>query len=151
MSFREPNESSGVMGKPVRGRERATRLAGERAAAGFPSPAEEYLERALDLNELLVQRPEATYFLRVAGESMTGAGIHDGDILVVDRSLAPNNSSVVVALVDGGFMVRYFRMTTEDTALLVADDPGCDPVVVTPESGCEFWGVVMFVIHRMQA
>ena len=73
--------------------------------AGFPSPAEQYLEPPLDLNELLVKRPAATYFVRVEGDSMSGAGISDGDLLVVDRSLRPADGDVIIASVDGDFTV----------------------------------------------
>ena len=77
--------------------------------AGFPSPAEQYMEPPLDLNELLVKRPAATYFVRVSGDSMTGAGINDGDILVVDRSLRPADGDIIIACVDGDFTVKRFR------------------------------------------
>ena len=70
-------------------------------SAGFPSPADDYIDRMLDLNELLINNPSATFFVRVAGESMVGAGINDGDILVVDRSLDPQNGKIIVAVVDG--------------------------------------------------
>ena len=78
--------------------------------AGFPSPAEQYLEPPLDLNELLVRRPAATYFVRVEGDSMSGAGIHDGDLLVVDRSLCPADGDVIIASVDGDFTVKTLRL-----------------------------------------
>ena len=79
-------------------------------AAGFPSPAEQYLEPPLDLNELLVRRPAATYFVRVEGDSMVGAGIRDGDLLVVDRSLRPADGDVIIASVDGDFTVKTLRL-----------------------------------------
>ena len=78
--------------------------------AGFPSPAEQYLEPPLDLNELLVKRPAATYFVRVEGDSMIEAGIHDGDLLVVDRSLRPASGDVIIASVDGDFTVKTLRL-----------------------------------------
>ena len=78
--------------------------------AGFPSPAEQYLEPPLDLNELLVRRPAATYFVRVEGDSMVGAGISDGDLLVVDRSLRPADGDVIIASVDGDFTVKTLRL-----------------------------------------
>ena len=78
--------------------------------AGFPSPAEQYLEPPLDLNELLVKRPAATYFVRVQGDSMSGAGISDGDILVVDRSLRPASGDIIIACVDGDFTVKTLRL-----------------------------------------
>ena len=77
--------------------------------AGFPSPAEQYMEPPLDLNELLVKHPAATYFVRVSGDSMTGAGINDGDLLVVDRSLRPADGDIIIACVDGDFTVKILR------------------------------------------
>ena len=77
--------------------------------AGFPSPAEQYLDPPLDLNELLVKRPAATYFVRVQGDSRSGAGISDGDLLVVDRSLRPADGDVITASVDGDFTVKTYR------------------------------------------
>lgn len=79
-------------------------------AAGFPSPAEQYLEPPLDLNDLLVKRPAATYFVRVEGDSMIGAGIHDKDLLVVDRSLRPADGDIIIASVDGEFTVKTLRL-----------------------------------------
>ena len=76
--------------------------------AGFPSPAEQYLEPPLDLNELLVKRPAATFFVRVEGDSMIGAGIRDKDLLVVDRSLTPANGDIIIASVDGEFTVKTY-------------------------------------------
>ena len=77
--------------------------------AGFPSPAEQYMEPPLDLNELLVKHPAATYFVRVSGDSMTGAGINDGDLLVVDRSFRPADGDIIIACVDGDFTVKILR------------------------------------------
>ena len=78
--------------------------------AGFPSPAEQYLEPPLDLNELLVKRPAATFFVRVEGDSMIGAGIRDKDLLVVDRSLTPASGDIIIAAVDGEFTVKTLRV-----------------------------------------
>ena len=78
--------------------------------AGFPSPAEQYLEPPLDLNELLVKRPAATFFVKVEGDSMINAGIHDKDLLVVDRSLTPANGDIIIAAVDGEFTVKTLRV-----------------------------------------
>jgi len=80
-----------------------------RVQAGFPSPADDHLERSIDLNEELIQHPAATFFVRVKGESMHDAGIQSGDILVVDRSLAPTDRKIVVAMIDGEFTVKRFR------------------------------------------
>ena len=87
-------------------------LIGERVEAGlpgfpgFPSPADDFIERPLDLNEQLVSNPIATFFVRASGNSMDGAGIHDGDLLVVDRSVTPAHGKVVIAVVDGGLTVK---------------------------------------------
>ena len=81
-------------------------LLASRVQAGFPSPADDYVERSLDLNEELIRHPAATYFLRAGGCSMQGAGIHDGDLLVVDRSIDAEVGMVVVAVVDGDFTVK---------------------------------------------
>ncbi|MFN2369128.1 MAG: LexA family protein, partial [Desulfurivibrionaceae bacterium] len=75
-------------------------------SAGFPSPAEDYIEQHLDLNELLIRRPAATFFVRVNGDSMTGAGINHGDILIVDRSVEPAGGKIVIAVIDGEFTVK---------------------------------------------
>ncbi|MBT7942156.1 MAG: translesion error-prone DNA polymerase V autoproteolytic subunit, partial [Alphaproteobacteria bacterium] len=74
--------------------------------AGFPSPADDYMEGALDLNEHLIRRPAATFFLRVLGDSMTGAGIHSGDLLIVDRSIHPIDGHIVIAVIDGELTVK---------------------------------------------
>jgi DNA polymerase V len=81
-------------------------LFGGKVAAGFPSPADDYVEKSLDLNELLVKRPAATFFVRVQGASMIGAGIHNGDMLVVDRSLEAQSGSVVIAVINGDLTVK---------------------------------------------
>ena len=86
-----------------------SRIAGS-VVAGFPSPAEQYLEPPLDLNELLVKRPAATFFVKVEGDSMINAGIHDKDLLVVDRSLTPANGDIIIAAVDGEFTVKTLRV-----------------------------------------
>ena len=88
---------------------RKTQIVGS-VVAGFPSPAEQYLEPPLDVNELLVKRPAATFFVRVQGDSMVGAGIRDNDLLVVDRSLTPANGDIIIAAVDGEFTVKTLRV-----------------------------------------
>lgn len=123
-------------------------FSGEAIPAGFPSPAEEYLEGTLDLNELLAPYPEATYFVRVTGESMTGAGIFDGDILVVDRSRTPQNGNVIIAFVDGEFTVKRLRKTRSSLEL-IPENPDYAPITITPETAFETWGVVQHVIHKV--
>jgi DNA polymerase V len=115
--------------------------------AGFPSPAEGYLEDELDLNDLVVRNAAATFLLRVAGESMTGAGIHDGDLLVVDRSEAARPGRVVIAVVDGEFTVKRLA-GGEDRLWLQPEHPDYPPIAFDPTLGHEIWGVVTFVLHR---
>ena len=122
-------------------------LYAEPAAAGFPSPAEGYREGSLDLNELLVKNPPATFFVRASGDSMTGAGIFHGDILVVDRSVEPVNGKIIVAAVDGGFVVKRLEIGKEGTVLR-SENPGSSDI--RPEDGGEgfrAWGVVTAAIH----
>lgn len=122
---------------------------GSTVQAGFPSPADDYIERQLDLNELMVQHPAATFFVRVEGESMRDAGIHTGDILVVDRSVEAKNGKIVVAVVNGEFTVK--RFTTDATgAYLVPENPDFPKLKIDENSEFQIWGVVMYVIHRAQ-
>lgn len=117
-------------------------------SAGFPSPAEDYVEGQLDLNQLMVEHPAATFFVRVAGDSMIGAGIHHDDILVVDRSLEPVSGRVVIAVINGELTVkRLFRHNGE--ARLLAENPNYPPIELTEDTACEVWGVVTFVIHSL--
>ena len=115
--------------------------------AGFPSPADDYMERSLDLNEELIHRPHATFFLRAAGHSMVGAGIHDGDLLIVDRAATPQPGLVVVAIVDGDFTLKRLSQTNDGLAL-EAEHPNYRPIAVGEATDVRIWGVVTFVVHR---
>lgn len=118
--------------------------------AGFPSPAEQYVERPLDLNDLLVARPAATYFVRASGDSMRDAGVGDGDILVVDRSLEPGDGSMVIACVDGEFTVKNLRRDKSGIRLEAAN-PAYPPIRFSGEMQLRVFGVVTAVIHRLVA
>ncbi len=116
-------------------------------SAGFPSPAEDYIEQRLDLNELLIQHPAATFFVRVNGDSMTGAGINHNDILIVDRSLEPVSGKIVIAIVNGEFTVK--RLVHQgDSCQLVAENPQYPPLLISEDSNCEVWGVVTASINQ---
>lgn len=116
-------------------------------AAGFPSPAEQYLEPPLDLNELLVKRPAATFFVRVQGESMVGAGIHDGDLLVVDRSLRPASGDIIIAYVDGDFTVKTYRRDAQGVRLEPAN-PEFPAITLRAGQELDYFGKVTAAIHR---
>ncbi len=120
-----------------------------RVPAGFPSPADDYIENTLDLNDFLIEHPAATFFVRVAGDSMTGAGIHSGDILIVDRALSARNGSIIVAIVNGEFTVKRLSRIN-GRIFLLPENPGYDPVEITESSGFEVWGVVAHVIHTVR-
>ena len=118
--------------------------------AGFPSPAEQYLEPPLDLNELLVKCPAATYFVRVQGDSMIGRAIYEGDILVVDRSLDPCDGDVVIASVDGEFTVKTLRISNAPNRCirLEAANPMYSDIVLRPGQELNCFGKVTACIHR---
>lgn len=117
--------------------------------AGFPSPADDYVERHLDLNEFMVQHPSATFFVRVEGESMRDAGILSGDMLVVDRSLTPSHGKIVVAVVDGEFTVKRMLLK-EGHVYLAPENTAYSPMKINPDSQFQVWGVVTYVIHKPQ-
>ena len=131
----------------VEPRRMAIPFMGGAVVAGFPSPAEQYVERPLDLNELLVARPAATYFVRAEGDSMEGAGIRPGDLLVVDRSMEAEDGSVVIACVDGEFTVKTLRKG-RDGLRLEAANPAYKPIRFSGEMELQVFGVVTAVIHR---
>lgn len=123
-------------------------LMGWPVRAGFPSPAEDYVEASLDLNEMLAPNPEATFLVRARGDSMTGAGIGDGDVLVVDRSLEPTHGRIVVAVVDGEFTVkRLYRRN--GAVILEAAHPDHAPIRLHEGQELIVWGVVTRVLKAV--
>lgn len=110
-------------------------------AAGFPSPGDDLVEKSLDLNDLMIDNPTATFFVRVAGDSMEGAKIFDGDILVVDRSLQAKTGSIVVAAVYGELVVKRLKKTSAGLAL-VSENAEYQPILVENTEECFIWGVV---------
>ncbi len=120
----------------------------ESVSAGFPSPADDYLERRLDLNEHLIKNPASTFFVRVNGDSMINAGIYTGDILVVDRSLDPKDGNIVIAVIDGELTVKRLSIGKNKIALL-PENPKYKKIEITSEMNFEVWGVVRSVIHSV--
>lgn len=125
-------------------------LATESVHAGFPSPAEDMLEESLDINKLLVKHPAATYYVRVKGESMRDAGIYDSDILVVDKSLEPTNNCIAVCYIDGEFTLKRVLINAEErTVVLMPANSNYKPITVTPDNDFIIWGIVSYVIHKI--
>ena len=120
----------------------------EQAACGFPSPAADHTEGSLDLVRLVVRKPAATFYMRVVGGSMTGAGIGDGDLLVVDRSLTPRDRDVVVAVIGDGLVCK--RITKALAGWELASEGDGPTIAIDPDQGVEIWGVVTwsFKEHR---
>jgi DNA polymerase V len=125
-------------------------LAGDKVCAGFPSPAEDFAVKRIDLTQELVTHPQATFLLRVSGESMRDAGIFDGDMLVVNKAIKPRHGHVVVAVVDGEFTVKHLYQRAGRVKLKAANVTFPD---ITPKDGqtLEVWGVVTASIKRFPA
>lgn len=117
-------------------------------ATGFGAAADDYMERGIDLNEQLIRNKPATYFMRVSGNSMIGASIHDGDIVVVDRSLKPVSGKVVIAIVDGEMLIRRLEKTMNKMRL-IPETPKLAPIDMGEFNDVKIWGVVTYVIHTI--
>ena len=115
--------------------------------AGFPSPADDHLERGIDLNEELIRNPAATFLVRVQGESMRDAGIHSGDTLIVDKSVTPADRQIVVAMIDGEFTVKRLRKVN-GRVFLEAANTAFDPIEVGEDQELTIWGSVTYIIHQ---
>lgn len=124
-------------------------LFGHSVPAGFPSPADDYVEDRLDLNQLLVHNKAATFFLRVKGDSMEDAGIHDGDIIVVDRSVEATDRAVVVAVIDGELTVKRL-VWRNGIAELHAENPKYEPIRFKEGQELTIWGVVTSSVHSVK-
>ena len=117
-----------------------------RVPAGFPSPAEDFVEGSLDLNDY-IEHPAATYFVKAEGDSMIGAGIYDGDLMVVDRSLEPQSNNVVVAVIDGEFTVKRIHKNNKQIYLL-PDNKNYKRILIKKDMDFQIWGVVTHSIHH---
>ncbi len=126
-------------------------LAGESVEAGFPSPAADYVEAAIDLNVVLMPRPASTFLMRVSGDAMREAGIHHGDLLVIDRSLNPVAGAVVVAVHEGRFVLRWLERARSGIGWrLEAADPAIPAIHLRPDDpDLLLWGVVIHAVHHL--
>ncbi|STY31226.1 SOS (error prone) mutagenesis protein UmuD (RumA) [Legionella wadsworthii] len=114
--------------------------------AGFPSPADDYIESLLNLNSYLVKHPAATFFVKASGDSMKGVGIHSGDLLIVDRSLEATDGKIVIAAVNGELTVKRLSKIRGKVRLL-PENPHYKPIDITEEEDLVIWGVVTYIIH----
>lgn len=122
---------------------------GHRVRAGFPSPADDYVEAWLDLNEHLIEHREATFFVQASGDSMTGAGIQEGNLLVVDRALEPRHGDIVIAVVDGELTVKRLEKR-RGKIRLIAENPAYAPIEFKDGQELVIWGVVTSVIQKFK-
>jgi DNA polymerase V len=123
-------------------------LASASVRAGFPSPAEDHIEKWIDLNDELIQHPAATFFVRVHGESMHDVGIHSGDILIVDKALEVKNHKIVVAVLNGEFTVKRIEIK-QGSIYLLPENSRFSAIEVSKEAEFQVWGVVTNVIHAL--
>ncbi len=126
----------------------AVPLLGRLVPAGFPSPADDYLEGEIDLARYLIERPAATFMMRVSGVSMVGAGIMDGDLIVVDRSVEARPGHIVVAVCNAEMTVKRLHRLRGGRAVLKAENPDFDDFVICEENPAEIWGVVVAVVRK---
>lgn len=120
-------------------------LVSEGISAGFPSPAQDFVDLSIDLNKYLVKHPSSTFYGRVKGDSMKNEGINDGDLLVIDKSLEPVNNKIAVCFVDGEFTIKRIQFDQEGCWLIPANDK-YQPIRVTPDNDFLIWGIVTHVI-----
>lgn len=123
-------------------------LAESSVRAGFPSPADDHIEGRLDLTRLVVTHPDATFYARVEGDSMKDECVEDGDLLVVDKSLDPQDGNLVVSYIDGEFTLKRIRLT-DDKILLVPANKKYPAIEIDPQSDFRIWGVVRYVVKKM--
>jgi len=118
-------------------------------SAGFPSPADDFLDIKIDLNREFIKNPNATFYARVRGKSMIGAGLNDGDLLIIDRSLEPENKKIAVCFIDGEFTVKRIKKE-KDTVWLLPENEEYQPIKVTADNEFIIWGIVTTVIKNVE-
>ena len=123
-------------------------LANQGISAGFPSPADDFLDLSIDLNKELIKHPYATFYGRVSGDSMIGAGLDDGDLLIIDKSLEPRDGKIAVCFIDGEFTVKRIKIE-KDSLYLMPENKKYKPLKVTEDNEFIIWGVVTSVIKKM--
>ena len=134
--------------KPQQDQNRSMPLAHTGVSAGFPSPADDFKELRISIDQEVVKNEEATFYARVAGQSMQGAGLDDGDLLVIDRSKEPEDNAIAVCFVDGEFTVKRLKVEAE-CVYLMPENPAYSPIKVTEDNQLIIWGVVTYVVKKV--
>ncbi len=116
--------------------------------AGFPSPAEDYTEPTLDLNRYVIKNPASTFYARITGDSMIGADIHDGDIVVIDKSLEPKDGNIAVCFIDGEFTLKQIKVE-KGKLLLMPANPQFHPIEITEDNHFVVWGIVTHIVKQL--
>ena len=133
---------------PDQNQQKSLHLAQEKISAGFPSPADDFKELRISIDQEVVRNEEATFYARVSGESMQGAGLDDGDLLVIDRSMEPKNGKIAVCCIDGEFTVKRLKVV-EDGVFLIPENPKYQSIKVTEENELIIWGIVTYVVKKV--
>ena len=134
--------------QPQQDQNRSIPLAHTGVSAGFPSPADDFKELRISIDQEVVKNEEATFYARVAGQSMQGAGLDDGDLLVIDRSKEPEDNAIAVCFVDGEFTVKRLKVEAE-CVYLMPENPAYSPIKVTEDNQLIIWGVVTYVVKKV--
>ena len=132
----------------IKNKEAAIPLYASGVSAGFPSPADDFKELRISIDREVVKNEEATFYARVSGESMQGAGLDDGDLLVIDRSLEPQDNKIAVCFIDGEFTVKRLKVE-QDCVYLMPENPKYQPIKVTEDNELIIWGVVTYVVKKV--
>ena len=133
---------------PDQNQKKSLYLAQEKISAGFPSPADDFKELRISIDQEVVRNEEATFYARVSGESMQGAGLDDGDLLVIDRSMEPKNGKIAVCCIDGEFTVKRLKVV-KNGVFLIPENPKYQPIKVTEENELIIWGIVTYVVKKV--
>lgn len=145
--MKQPNKSL-VFFKPNENNIKDMPLAHTGVSAGFPSPADDFKELRISIDQEVVKNEEATFYARVDGQSMQGAGLDDGDLLVIDRSKEPEDNAIAVCFIDGEFTVKRLKVE-EECIFLIPENPKYKPIKVTEDNQLIIWGVVTYVVKKV--
>lgn len=141
-------EENLIFFQPKQDQNRSMPLAHTGVSAGFPSPADDFKELRISIDQEVVKNEEATFYARVAGQSMQGAGLDDGDLLVIDRSKEPEDNAIAVCFIDGEFTVKRLKVEAE-CVYLMPENPNYSPIRVTEDNQLIIWGVVTYVVKKV--